>query len=93
MAFVKAYISLLMQKNCFKCDNENVGMPGCSWQCSFSLERNETLKCETECKEGYIEVLKGICEPCNSVKKGCALCHYETNYPDDYICIKRERRI
>ena len=78
-------------KKCYKCDSKIVGMPGCSGECSFSTNRFENLKCESECKEGYIEESKGICIPCKDAKRGCASCHYETNYPKDYIGKKRER--
>ena len=39
---------------CYKCDNEIIGMPGCKGVCNYSLKRNQTLKCEGECKTGYI---------------------------------------
>ena len=28
------------EENCYKCDNENIGMPGCDGKCNFSLKRN-----------------------------------------------------
>jgi hypothetical protein len=37
-------------------------MPGCAGECNFSLYRNRLILCEGECKEGYIETSKGICE-------------------------------
>ena len=77
---------------CYKCDNENVGMPGCKGECSFSLNREKTILCQDECKDGYIESSQGICETCDSVNEGCYQCHYENSYPTDYIGIKRERR-
>jgi len=80
-------------KNCYKFDSEIVGMPGCSGKCSFSVNRNKSLICESECKEGYIERSKGVCIPCKNAKSGCALCHYETNYPEDYIGVKRDRYV
>lgn len=78
-------------KKCYKCDNKNVGSPGCKGECSFSLKRNNSILCESECKEGYIETSKGICEKCESVDENCLKCHYE-NYPIDYIGIKRARK-
>ena len=45
---------------CYRCDNENVGMPGCKGECSFSLNREKTILCESECKDGYIESSKNI---------------------------------
>ena len=77
---------------CYRCDNENIGMPGCKGECSFSLNREKTILCESECKDGYIESSKNICETCDSINKGCYQCHYENSYPEDYIGIKRERR-
>ena len=77
---------------CFKCDNKNVGMLGCSGTCSFSLERSNMLLCESECKKEFIESSPGICEPCENLNEGCAECHYTTNYPSNYYGIKRKRR-
>ena len=57
-------------KKCYKCDNKNVGSKGCKGDCSFSLDRNNTILCESECKYGYIEVSKGICDICDNVNKG-----------------------
>ena len=64
-------------------------MPGCKGSCSFSLDRNDILKCEEECNKGYIEVSEGVCESCDSVNHGCYECHYENEYPADYLGIKR----
>ena len=50
-------------KKCYKCDNKNIGAPGCKGECSFSLFRNNTILCESECKDGYIEASRGICQP------------------------------
>lgn len=80
------------EKNCYKCDNENIGMQGCKGSCSFSLERNNTIICEDGCKDGYTESSKGICEKCENVNEGCYQCHYENNYPADFTGTKRERR-
>ena len=78
---------------CYKCDSENsYGMPGCKGKCSFSKKRDRALKCEGECKDGYIESSEGVCSPCQAVSKGCYKCHYDTEYPFDYIGIKRKRR-
>ena len=80
-------------KDCYKCDSEEVGMPGCNGACSFSLNRSENLLCEAECKEGYIERSKGVCVSCNKTERGCISCHYETTYPEDYLGVKRERYV
>ena len=79
-------------KHCYLCNSTYIGMPGCKGECSFSLERSNMILCESECKDGYIETSKGICETCNSVNYGCNLCHYEENYPLNYLGIKKARR-
>ena len=79
-------------KKCYKCDNKNIGAPGCKGECSFSLLRNNTILCESECKDGYIEASKGICQTCDSINKGCYDCHYEDNYPTYYLGIRNTRR-
>ena len=79
-------------KTCFQCDDEFVGIPGCKGGCSFSPKRNQSLKCEGECKEGYIESSKGNCSLCYEINKGCHECHYENEYPLNYSGIKRQRR-
>ena len=79
-------------KNCYYCNNEKIGMPGCKGACNFSLNRNNVIKCEDGCDVGYIEVSEGVCESCDSVNHGCYECHYETEYPLDYLGIKRKRR-
>ena len=79
--------------NCYECSNKNIGIPGCKGSCTFSLKRNDTLKCEEgACKTGYIEKSKGICESCDTINKGCAECHYENEYPSNYLGFKRKRR-
>ena len=74
-------------ENCYQCDNENVGMPGCKGECSFSLKRNNSLLCESGCKEGFMETFPGLCESCAKIEKGCNKCHYDKNYihNDTYI--------
>ena len=80
-------------EHCFACNNREVGMVGCKKSCTFSTKRNNVLECEEEgCKTGYLEKSKGLCEPCESVNKGCIECHYENNYLDNYLGFKRERR-
>ena len=79
-------------KKCYKCDNKNIGMPGCNGECSFSLKRNNTILCAGKCKDGYIESSEGICEECESINKGCIECHYEQNYPSNYLYVKKSRR-
>ena len=88
----KNYLFTPDNEYCYKCDDELVGMPGCKGGCSFSLKRNKTLKCEGECKSGYIESSEGICSSCYSINKGCQECHYENDYPLNYKGIKRKRR-
>ena len=90
----KDYLFTPDGKNCYKCDSEDAyGMPGCNGGCNFNIKRNRALRCEGECKEGYIESSEGVCSPCKSVSKGCHECHYEDEYPDDYEGIKRKRRL
>ena len=79
-------------KHCYACNDDKVGMPGCKGSCTFSLERNDILKCEGGCEIGYIESSEGICEPCDSINNGCYECHYEDTYPDNYFGVKRKRR-
>ena len=78
-------------KKCYKCDNKNVGMPGCKGECSFSLYRNNAILCESQCKDGYIESSPGICETCGKINEGCLDCHYENNYPSNYFGIKKDK--
>jgi hypothetical protein len=79
-------------KNCYKCSNFYNGMGGCNSQCSFSLERNDIIKCLDGCKDGYIETSEGKCESCNYANSGCNKCHYENEYPINYFGIKRKRK-
>ena len=80
-------------ERCYLCNNKKVGMPGCKGSCTYSLERNNIIECEEDkCKEGYLEVSKGVCEPCSNVNKGCKFCEYDTKYPDNYLGLKRKRR-
>ena len=37
-------------------------------------------------------VSEGICKTCDYVNDGCYQCHYDTNYPKNFIGIKRKRR-
>ena len=68
-------------------------MPGCKGECSFSLDRENTILCSGRCKEeGYIESSEGICEKCELFNEGCYQCHYENSYPEKFTGIKRERR-
>jgi hypothetical protein len=78
-------------KYCYECDNEYNGMPGCKGECSYSLERYNSLLCESGCKDGYIESSKGVCEPCEKYNKGCFECHYEET--KNYILDKRLRNL
>ena len=66
-------------------------MPGCNSECSFSLERNDIIKCLDGCKPGYIESSEGICENCYNINNGCNKCHYDEN-PTSYLGIKRKRK-
>jgi len=88
----KDYLFTPDGKYCYKCDNENIGNPGCKGGCTYSLERNDIIKCQGECKAGYIEVSEGVCASCNSINEGCYECHYETEYPSNFTGIKRKRR-
>jgi hypothetical protein len=75
----KEYLFTPDGENCYRCDNDIIGIPGCKGGCSFSLERKGILKCEGECKSGYIESSKGVCSECSAISKGCHECHYEDN--------------
>ena len=77
---------------CFKCDNENIGIPGCKRSCIYSNQKEYSLKCTSGCKTGYIEHSEGVCKKCSYVNPGCYQCHYDNNYPDNYKGIKRKRR-
>ena len=80
-------------QHCFACNSREVGMVGCKRTCTFSTKRRNVLECEEEgCKSGYLEKSKGLCEPCESVNKGCIECHYENDYLSGYLGLKRERR-
>ena len=64
-------------KVCIKCDDENNGMPGCDGKCTFKLNRQYQLKCESgKCKENYFETLPGKCDLCNNAISGCEKCEY-----------------
>ena len=78
-------------KKCYKCNNPQVGIPGCKGACNFSLKRNNILKCEDGCEEGYVETSEGICESCSSRTSGCLECHYEYDYPSDFLGLKRKK--
>jgi len=80
-------------KNCYSCKDKKVGMIGCKGKCLFSLRNNKTLECINGCKEGYIETSEGICEKCDSVLNGCELCEYSSDYPVNYIGVKRKRKL
>ena len=78
---------------CYACNNRTVGMVGCKGSCIFSNKKNITLQCEEgQCKTGYLEKTKGVCEPCDTVSNGCIDCHYENNYLEGYYGLKRKRR-
>ena len=78
---------------CYACNNKQVGMVGCKGTCTFSIKRNNVIECEEGgCKTGYLEKTKGVCEPCDTVNKGCIECHYDNNYLNDYSGLKRKRR-
>ena len=80
-------------KFCYKCDNEIVGMPGCAGACNFSSKRKNMVICEGNCKKGYIQTSKGICEKCSEIDSTCVECHYEeiNNRPIDYKGIAKSR--
>ena len=77
-------------KNCYQCNDPDIGMPGCKGSCSFSLKRNDIIKCDGGCETGYIEIREGICEKCENIVNGCYKCHYEQNYTSDNLVIKRK---
>ena len=80
-------------EKCYSCSNRQVGMVGCKGTCTFSIKRNNVIECEDGgCKTGYLEKTKGVCEPCDTVNKGCIECHYDENYLSDYLGLKRKRR-
>ena len=79
-------------KHCFKCYNKLVGMAGCSGSCTYSTKRNNIILCEGGCSSGYIEVSKGVCEPCSEVNNGCKSCSYTTKYYEGYNGFNRKRR-
>ena len=80
-------------KNCYKCSNFYNGTGGgCKDRCIFSIERNQIIKCLDGCKDGYIESFEGLCEKCSTVNRGCNECHYENNYPNFYLGIRRKRK-
>ena len=79
-------------KKCYKCNNPQIGMPGCKGSCNFSLKRNNIIKCEDGCEKGYVEISEGICESCNIQSQGCSECHYEDNYPADFLGLKRKKK-
>ena len=63
------------------------------WLLYNSKYRNNIIECEEgQCKTGYLEKSKGICEPCDKINKGCIECHYDDNYSSDYPRLKRKRR-
>ena len=78
------------EENCYDCDNENIGMPGCDGKCNFSLKRNNIILCESNCKIGYLESSPGVCDTCNTINPGCTECHYEYNNLHNYYG-KRKR--
>ena len=90
----KDYLFTPDEENCYKCDDESVGMKGCKGGCNYSNKRNNTIKCEGKCKKGYLEISEGNCQECSDINPGCHECSYddEGKYPNDYKGIKRKRR-
>ena len=78
--------------NCYLCNNNKIGMPGCEGSCTYSLKRNNIIECEGKCLSGYLETSKGVCESCDIVNKGCLNCIYNESYPFGYSDFKRQRR-
>ena len=72
-------------KWCYKCDDENMGNPGCVAEkgCTYGFE-NYWLVCN-ECKEGYFKNTEGQCFSCNSSIPYCTKCHLDEN-EDKLIC-------
>ena len=80
-------------KVCIKCDDIDLGMPGCSGKCDFKINRECQLKCEAnKCKEGYFEVLPGQCELCKNKINGCNKCEYVENNEKKYIMLEPIRK-
>ena len=88
----KGFFPVEEGKYCYKCDDEYFNMPGCKGECSYSLKRFDSLKCDGDCKTGYFKSSEGICEKCSGYNGGCYECHYENEYPTNYKGIKRKRR-
>ena len=79
-------------ENCYLCNNNKVGMPGCGGTCTYSLKRVNILECEGKCISGYLETSKGVCESCDVINKGCLNCTYKGDYPVGYSDFKRQNR-
>ena len=80
-------------KVCIKCDDINIGMPGCEGNCNFKINREYQLKCESnKCKIGYFEILPGQCELCNNTIPGCSKCEYVENTEKHYGIIEPIRK-
>ena len=78
--------------NCYLCQNNKVGMPGCNGPCTYSNKRNNIIECEVECLTGYLETSKGVCESCGIVNEGCLNCKYTKDYPVGYSGFQRQNR-
>ena len=79
-------------ENCYLCNNNKVGMPGCKGSCTYSTSRINIIECEEGCMSGYLETSEGVCESCDVVNKGCLNCNYNKNYPAGYSDFKRQNR-
>ena len=65
-------------KHCYKCNDINIGNPGCdeSKGCEY-FSANDQLNCK-KCKDGYFEYTKGQCFVCSNEIPNCNKCHYDT---------------
>ena len=78
---------------CYKINDELIGIAGYKGESSYSLKINQTLKCEGERKSGFIKSSENVCTHCNYINGGCHECYYKTKYPNNYLFLKRERRL
>ena len=72
---------------CYKCDDKNVGNPGCVREigCDY-YSAHDRLDCR-ECKVGYFEYTIGQCFQCEISDPRCTKCHFN-NELDRFECDK-----
>ena len=68
---------------CYKCDDINIGNPGClaSKGCKYFHSNNE-LDCN-ECKEGYFQYTNGQCFSCSNEIGNCDKCRFDNGVKCD----------